>query len=180
MGAGILDAVVTAGNLAGLPPDRSRATVRAPVRAVVQRVARAKVTVGDRVTGAIDAGLLVLLGAGAGDTAADLAYIVDKVVHLRIFPDDAGKMNKSVLDVAGGVLVVSQFTLYGDARQGRRPAFTGALEPTAARTLYEQALAALAQAGVSRVQAGEFAADMAVELVNHGPVTILLDSRKGF
>jgi D-aminoacyl-tRNA deacylase len=150
------------------------------MRAVVQRVSRAKVTVDDRVTGAIDAGLLVLLGAGQGDTASDLAYVVDKIVHLRIFADDAGKMNRSVLDVGGGVLVVSQFTLYGDARQGRRPAFTGALEPTAARALYEQSLTQLRQAGVAQVQAGEFAADMSVELTNDGPVTILLDSRKSF
>ena len=150
------------------------------MRAVVQRVLRAKVTVEGRVTGEIERGLLVLLGAGAGDTAADLAYVVDKVVNLRIFADDAGKMNRSVLDVEGGVLVVSQFTLYGDARQGRRPAFTGALEPVAAKALYEQSLVAIRAAGVSRVEAGEFAADMAIELVNDGPVTILLDSRKGF
>jgi len=133
-----------------------------------------------RVTGAIEQGLLVLLGAGAGDGPTDLAYIVDKIANLRIFPDDAGKMNRSVLDVVGGVLVVSQFTLYGDARQGRRPAFTGALEPVAAKALYEQALIALRGAGVTRVEAGEFAADMKVELVNDGPVTILLDSRKLF
>jgi D-tyrosyl-tRNA(Tyr) deacylase len=138
------------------------------------------VTANTRVTGAIEQGLLVLLGAGAGDGPADLAYIVDKVVNLRIFPDDAGKMNRSVLDVGGGVLVVSQFTLYGDARQGRRPAFTGALEPVAAKALYEQSLAAIRAAGVTRVEAGEFAADMKVELVNDGPVTILLDSRKLF
>ena len=150
------------------------------MRAVVQRVTRARVTVDDRITGEIGHGLLVLLGAGAGDTAADLGYIVDKVAHLRIFADDAGKMNRSVLDVGGGVLVVSQFTLYGDARQGRRPAFTGALEPTAARALCEQAVVGLREAGVARVETGEFAAHMAVELVNDGPVTILLDSRKGF
>jgi len=138
------------------------------------------VTVDTRVTGAIEGGLLVLLGAGAGDTPTDLQYIVDKVVNLRIFADDAGKMNKSVLDVSGGVLVVSQFTLYGDARQGRRPAFTGALEPTSARALYEQSLNLIREAGVTRVEAGEFAADMRVELVNDGPVTILLDSRKLF
>jgi D-tyrosyl-tRNA(Tyr) deacylase len=150
------------------------------MRAVVQRVLRAKVTVDDRVTGSIDQGLLVLLGAGAGDGPTDLAYTVDKIVNLRIFADDAGKMNRSVLDIAGGVLVVSQFTLYGDARQGRRPAFTGALEPVAARDLYEQSLTAIRAAGVLRVEAGEFAADMQVELVNDGPVTILLDSRKGF
>lgn len=150
------------------------------MRAVVQRVSRAKVTVGDRITGAIDHGLLVLLGAGAGDVVADLAYIVDKIVHLRIFADAAGKMNRSVLDVGGGVLVVSQFTLYGDVRQGRRPAFTGALEPVAAKALYEDSLVAIRAAGVTRVEAGEFAADMQVELSNDGPVTILLDSRKGF
>ena len=146
----------------------------------MQRVSRAKVTVGERITGEIEQGLLVLLGAGAGDTAADLQYVVDKIVNLRIFADDAGKMNRSVLDIGGGGLVVSQFTLYGDARQGRRPAFTGALEPVAAKALYEQSLQQIAAAGVKRVQAGEFAADMAVELVNDGPVTILLDSRKGF
>ncbi|MBA3540097.1 MAG: D-tyrosyl-tRNA(Tyr) deacylase [Deltaproteobacteria bacterium] len=150
------------------------------MRAVVQRVTRASVTVGERVTGAIEQGLLVLLGAGAGDDAKDLAYLVDKIVNLRIFADEAGKMNRSVLDVGGGVLVVSQFTLYGDARQGRRPAFTGALEPVAARALYESSFPALRDAGVIRVEAGEFAADMRVELVNDGPVTILLDSRKLF
>lgn len=150
------------------------------MRAVVQRVSRAKVTVEGRVTGEIEAGLLVLLGAGQGDTEADLQYVVDKIVHLRIFADDAGKMNRSVLDVGGGVLVVSQFTLYGDVRQGRRPAFTSALEPVAAKMLYEQSLTQMVRAGVKRVQAGEFAADMQVELVNAGPVTILLDSRKGF
>jgi D-tyrosyl-tRNA(Tyr) deacylase len=150
------------------------------MRAVVQRVNRASVTVGDRVTGAIDAGLLVLLGAGAGDGPTDLSYIVDKIVHLRIFADDAGKMNRSVLDVGGGVLVVSQFTLFGDVRQGRRPAFTGALEPILAKALYLESLDAIRAAGVARVEAGEFAADMRVELVNDGPVTILLDSRKLF
>ena len=150
------------------------------MRAVVQRVSRARVTVAGRVTGAIDHGLLVFLGAGAGDGANDLRYIVEKVANLRIFADDVGKMNRSVLDVGGGVLVVSQFTLYGDARQGRRPAFTGALEPIAARELYDQSLVDLRAAGVIRVEAGEFAADMQVDLANDGPVTILLDSRKLF
>ena len=150
------------------------------MRAVVQRVTRAKVTVEDRVTGQIDHGLLVLLGAGAGDTAEDLRYIVDKIVHMRVFADAAGKMNRSVLDVTGGVLVISQFTLFGDLRQGRRPGFTGALEPVAAKALYEDALTALRAAGIDRVEAGVFAADMAVELVNDGPVTLLLDSRKAF
>lgn len=150
------------------------------MRAVVQRVTSASVRVDGAVVGEIDHGLLVLLGCGAGDGANDLGYIVDKVVNLRIFADDAGKMNRSVLDVGGGILCVSQFTLYGDARQGRRPAFTGALEPVAAKALYEETLAALAKAGVQRVAAGIFAADMAVSLVNDGPVTILLDSRKLF
>ncbi len=150
------------------------------MRAVVQRVSRASVTVEGEVVGAVDAGLLVLLGAGAGDTAEDLQYIVDKIANLRIFPDDAGKMNRSVLDIGGGVLCVSQFTLYGDARRGRRPAFIDALEPVAAKALYEQSLGALAQAGVTRVASGVFGADMKVELLNDGPVTILLDSRKGF
>jgi D-tyrosyl-tRNA(Tyr) deacylase len=150
------------------------------MRAVVQRVTRASVTVAGRVTGAIDQGLLVFLGAGAGDGANDLRYIVEKIANLRVFADDVGKMNRSVLDVQGAVLVVSQFTLYGDARQGRRPAFTGALEPVAARLLYEQSLVALRAAGVIRVEAGEFAADMQVDLANDGPVTILLDSGKLF
>ncbi|HET7501286.1 MAG TPA: D-aminoacyl-tRNA deacylase [Kofleriaceae bacterium] len=150
------------------------------MRAVVQRVTRAKVTVADRITGEIGPGLLVLVGAGAGDTQADLAYTVDKIANLRIFADDGGKMNRSVLDIGGGVLVVSQFTLYGDVRGGRRPAFTGALEPAAARALYEQSLELFRKAGVAHVAAGEFAADMAVELVNDGPVTILIDSRKAF
>ena len=150
------------------------------MRAVVQRVTRASVTVEGRVTGAIERGLLVFLGAGEGDGANDLAYLVDKITHLRIFPDVAGKMNLSVLDIEGAVLVVSQFTLYGDARQGRRPAFTGALEPVAAKALYEQSLVAIRAAGVAHVAAGEFGADMKVDLTNDGPVTILLDSRKLF
>jgi D-aminoacyl-tRNA deacylase len=150
------------------------------MRAVVQRVSRASVTVDGNVVGAIEAGLLVLLGAGSGDTATDLAYLVDKIVNLRIFADDAGKMNRSVLDIGGGVLVVSQFTLYGDARKGRRPAFTDALEPVAAKALYLQSLEALRAAGVTQVAAGVFAADMKVELVNDGPVTLLLDSGKAF
>ncbi len=150
------------------------------MRIVVQRVTEAKVDVDGRTVGAIARGLLVYLSVTHTDTERDADFIADKIVNLRIFPDDAGKMNRSVLDIGGGVLLVSQFTLYGDARQGRRPAFTGALEPAAARALYEQALAALRTAGVQQVAAGEFAADMQVELVNDGPVTILLDSRKLF
>ena len=150
------------------------------MRAVVMRVSRASVTVDTRTTGLIERGLLVLLAAGRGDGPTDLAYVVDKIVNLRIFPDDAGKMNRSVLDIGGGVLVVSQFTLYGDVRSGRRPAFVDALEPAAARALYEQAITAIRAAGVARVETGEFAADMQVDSVNDGPVTILLDSRKLF
>jgi D-tyrosyl-tRNA(Tyr) deacylase len=150
------------------------------MRAVVQRARRGSVTVAGRVVGSIDGGLVVLLGCGAGDGANDLAYLVDKIANLRIFADDAGKMNRSVKDVGGGVLVISQFTLYGDARTGRRPAFTGALEPGAAKALCDQAIDALRAAGVTRVESGEFGADMQLELVNDGPVTILLDSRKLF
>jgi D-tyrosyl-tRNA(Tyr) deacylase len=150
------------------------------VRAVIQRVSRASVTVDGAVVGAIDGGLLVLLGAGQGDEEVDLTYIVDKTVNLRIFPDDEGKMNRSVLDTGGGVLVVSQFTLYGDVRKGRRPAFTDALEPVRARQLYEHSLDRFRAAGVTRVASGIFAADMQVELLNTGPVTILLDSRRSF
>lgn len=150
------------------------------MRSVVQRVLRAQVTVAGEVVGAIDHGLCVLVGAGEGDVSADVTYTVDKLVNLRIFADDDGKMNRSVLDVAGGVLVISQFTLFGDARKGRRPAFTGALEPVAAERLYGEVVAGIRAAGVTRVATGVFRADMAVELVNDGPVTILLDSRKTF
>lgn len=150
------------------------------MRAVIQRVSRACVRVGGEIAGEIDRGLLVLLGAGEGDTAADAELLVDKTANLRIFPDDGGKMNRSVLDIGGHVLAISQFTLYGDCRKGRRPSFVKALEPVAAEALYEQFLAGLAAAGVARVAAGVFGADMNVELVNDGPVTLLLDSRKAF
>lgn len=150
------------------------------MRAVVQRCRRAQVTVEGQVVGAIERGLVVLLGAGKGDGDADLAYVVDKVVNLRIFPDDEGKMNRSVLELGGGVLLVSQFTLYGDTRKGRRPAFVDALEPGPAEALYERAVAAVRTAGVTQVATGVFRADMQVELVNDGPVTILVDSRKQF
>jgi D-tyrosyl-tRNA(Tyr) deacylase len=150
------------------------------MRAVVQRCRRAQVTVDGQVVGAVEQGLLVLVGAGKGDGDADVAYIADKIVGLRIFPDADGKMNLSVLDVGGGVLLVSQFTLFGDVRKGRRPAFIDALEPVAAEALYERTVAAVRAAGVTRVATGVFRADMQVELVNDGPVTILLDSRKSF
>jgi D-tyrosyl-tRNA(Tyr) deacylase len=150
------------------------------VRAVVQRVTRASVTVDDQVVGEIGPGLCVLVGCGTGDGPADVALIADKLVNLRIFEDDAGKMNRSVLETGGGVLLVSQFTLYGDARKGRRPAFIDALEPIAAEQLCDAVVAAVRAAGVAKVATGVFRADMAVALVNDGPVTILLDSRKQF
>jgi len=150
------------------------------MRAVVQRVKRASVSVDGERTGAIGRGLCVLLGAGDGDDERDVAYMVDKVANLRIFPDEAGKMNRSVLDVGGGVLAVSQFTLYGDARKGRRPSFVHALEPARAEELYQQFVADLRRAGVAEVGTGVFRAMMEVEILNDGPVTILLDSAKQF
>ena len=150
------------------------------MRAVIQRCRRASVTVAGAVVGAIDHGLVVLLGAGKGDGDDDLGYVVDKLVNLRIFADDDGKMNRSVLDVGGGVLLISQFTLYADVRKGRRPAFLDALEPGPAEALYQRAVAAVRAAGVAQVATGVFRADMQVELVNDGPVTIMLDSRKLF
>jgi D-tyrosyl-tRNA(Tyr) deacylase len=149
------------------------------MRVVVQRVKRAQVTVGGEVVGRVGQGLLVLLGAGQGDGPADVDYLVEKVVGLRVFEDDAGKMNRALLDCGGGLLVVSQFTLYGDCRHGRRPSFTAALEPTAAAALCER-FAAQARARGVAVETGRFGAMMDVELVNDGPVTLLLDSRKAF
>ena len=149
------------------------------MRAVVQRVTSARVTVGDRVTGEISAGLLVLLGVEQGDGPADVQYVAAKIRDLRIFPDDDGKMNRSVLDCQGAVLVVSQFTLAGDARNGRRPSFASAAPPQIARALYEDVVRELSASGL-RVETGEFQAMMQVALVNDGPVTILLDSRKTF
>lgn len=149
------------------------------MRAVVQRVTSAKVTVGERTTGQIGPGLLVLLGVESGDGPSDLQYIASKIRELRIFPDAAGKMNRSVLDAQGSVLVVSQFTLSGDARNGRRPSFASAASPEVARALYEGVVRELTAAGLV-VETGEFQAMMQVALVNDGPVTILLDSRKTF
>lgn len=149
------------------------------MRAVVQRVTSARVTVGDRVTGEIGAGLLVLVGVERGDGPADVQYISSKIRDLRIFPDDAGKMNLSVVDRRGGVLVVSQFTLAGDARNGRRPSFASAATPQMAKALYEDVVRELSAGGLE-VATGEFQAMMQVALVNDGPVTILLDSRKLF
>lgn len=149
------------------------------MRAVVQRVTRASVSVDGAVTGEIGPGLMVLLGVGQGDGPSDVATIADKVANLRIFDDAAGQMNRSVLDVGGAVLVVSQFTLYGDARNGRRPGYTAAARPEEANPLYERVVEALRAAGLT-VATGVFRTTMEVALVNHGPVTILLDSRKLF
>jgi D-tyrosyl-tRNA(Tyr) deacylase len=135
--------------------------------------------VSGRECGRIDDGLLVYLGIGEGDAEVDLRYIADKVMHLRIFPDEKGKMNRSVLDTSKELLVVSQFTLYGDARAGRRPSYSSAAEPEAARLMYERFLEALNAEGLT-VQTGEFAARMEVRYLNDGPVTILLDSRRLF
>ena len=149
------------------------------MRAVIQRVTSARVTVGDRVTGQIAAGLLVLLGVDQSDGPSDVQYIAAKIRDLRIFADDAGKMNLSVLDRSGAVLVVSQFTLSGDARNGRRPSFATAAPPQIAKALYEDVVRELTVSGLG-VATGEFQAMMQVALVNDGPVTILLDSRKTF
>lgn len=149
------------------------------MRAVVQRVSRARVVVEGRVSGEIGLGLAVLLGVGREDGEADARFLADKVAGLRIFEDAAGKMNLAAADVGGGVLVVSQFTLLGDARKGNRPSFTEAAPPEAANALYERFCARLRERGLP-VATGVFRASMAVELVNEGPVTILLDSRKLF
>lgn len=149
------------------------------MRAVVQRVSRAKVTVSDWTAGEIGLGLLVLLGVGQNDTEADAIYLAEKIAGLRIFEDDDGKMNRSVLDSGGSVLAVSQFTLYGDVRRGKRPSFDAAAPPDPARRLYEFFVERLRAAGV-RCETGRFQEMMQVELVNEGPVTILLDSSKTF
>jgi D-tyrosyl-tRNA(Tyr) deacylase len=149
------------------------------MRAVAQRVSRASVTVDGRVTGEIGPGLMILLGVGREDTSTVAASMAEKLANLRIFEDDQGKMNRSLLDVKGAALVVSQFTLYGDARGQRRPSFITAAPPEKAKTLYEEFTAAMQGLGVS-VAAGIFQTMMSVELVNEGPVTILLDSDKTF
>jgi D-aminoacyl-tRNA deacylase len=149
------------------------------MRAVLQRVSRARVTVDGTVTGEIGAGLMILLGVGRDDTAATASSMAEKCANLRIFEDDQGKMNRSLLEVKGSALVVSQFTLYGDARGQRRPSFIAAAPPELAKALYEEFCAALRKLGVT-VATGIFQAMMSVELVNEGPVTILLDSGKAF
>lgn len=145
------------------------------MRALVQRVTQAKVEVDGTVTGEINAGLLVLLGASRLDAPSDADYLAEKIVQLRIFADDAGKMNRSLLETGGALLVVSQFTLYGDCRKGRRPSFDQAAPPDQARALYEHFVAA-ARRLCPRVETGVFQAHMAVSLVNDGPVTLIVES----
>jgi len=149
------------------------------MRAVIQRVSRAKVTVNGETTGEIANGLLVLLGVATGDTNADADYLAEKIIGLRIFEDQDGKMNLSVADTAGALLVVSQFTLYGDVRRGKRPSFDAAAPPQQARELYEYFVEKIRTAGRT-CETGRFQEMMQVELVNEGPVTILLDSAKAF
>jgi D-tyrosyl-tRNA(Tyr) deacylase len=149
------------------------------MRAVIQRVTRAKVTVNGETTGEIGKGLLVLLGVATGDTDADADYLAQKTIGLRIFEDQDDKMNLSVADTAGAVLVVSQFTLYGDVRRGKRPSFDAAAPPQEARRLYEYFVEKIRAASLT-CETGRFQEMMQVELVNEGPVTILLDSTKAF
>lgn len=149
------------------------------MRAVVQRVSQGSVTVAGDITGEVGIGYVVLLGVGQGDTEADADYLAEKIANLRVFEDAEGKMNRSVLDVGGGALVVSQFTLYGDARKGRRPSFTDAAPPDEGKRLYDYFCDKLAGYAIP-VARGIFQASMSVALVNEGPVTILLDSRRGF
>jgi D-tyrosyl-tRNA(Tyr) deacylase len=149
------------------------------MRAVVQRVKSATVSVGEDRIASIGRGLVVFLGVGKEDDTGDVEYLVGKIPHLRIFQDEGEKFNRSLLDVGGEVLVVSQFTLFGDCRKGRRPSFTDAADPEGARNLYDHFVSRLREEGM-RVQAGRFQAMMMVDVVNEGPVTLLLDSRKGF
>lgn len=149
------------------------------MRACVQRVSRAQVDIAGETVGAIERGLLVLLGVGHGDVQDDVDYLVEKIVGLRIFEDEAGKMNLALADVGGAMLVVSQFTLWGDVRRGKRPSFTDAAPPEIAVPLYEAFVAAVRNRGITTAT-GRFREHMAVSLVNDGPVTLLLDSGKQF
>ena len=146
------------------------------MRAVVQRVTNADVKIDGRVNGKIDDGLLVLLGVGNGDTEEDMKYIADKIIKLRIFSDENDKMNLSLEDVGGSMLVISQFTLYGDCSHGRRPYFGNAMEPVSANEMYEKFVAYIREQGI-HTETGEFGADMKVTLTNDGPVTIILESK---
>jgi D-tyrosyl-tRNA(Tyr) deacylase len=149
------------------------------MRAVIQRVRRANVVIDGVTTAAIEGGLLLFVGVANEDGPADVEYIVNKARDLRVFPDDQGRMNRSVADTGGAVLVVSQFTLHADCRKGRRPSFDAAAPGPLARALYEDVVRGLRSSGLP-VSTGTFQADMGVELVNDGPVTLLLDSRRGF
>ena len=146
------------------------------MRAVVQRVTNADVKIDGRVNGKIDDGLLVLLGVGNGDTEEDMKYIADKIIKFRIFSDENDKMNLSLEDVGGSMLVISQFTLYGDCSHGRRPYFGNAMEPVSANEMYEKFVAYIREQGI-HTETGEFGADMKVSLTNDGPVTIILESK---
>lgn len=146
------------------------------MRAVLQRVSHASVVVDDQTIGQIGKGLLVLLGVGQGDTAADLQYVLEKTINLRIFPDQDDKMNLSLLDIQGALLVVSQFTLYGDTRKGRRPSFVSAMEPSTAAKMVDEFVEKARQLGIE-VATGQFGANMNVSLTNQGPVTIIIDSK---
>lgn len=147
------------------------------MRAVVERVSRASVSVNGEIIGKTDKGFLVLLGVGDGDTYEDLKYIAEKVMGLRVFSDENDKMNLSIRDIGGSILAISQFTLYGDCRKGRRPNFTSAMEPKTAERMYNDFVGILRDNGIE-TQTGKFGADMQVELVNDGPVTLILDSSK--
>jgi D-tyrosyl-tRNA(Tyr) deacylase len=145
------------------------------MRVVIQRVSEASVSVNGTITGAIQHGLLILVAVREGDDHRALDFLAEKIIHVRIFPDDEGKMNRSVIDIGGGILVVSQFTLYGDCRKGRRPSFIGAANPAFAEEVYNQFVQRLKATGIP-VQTGVFAADMKVSLTNDGPVTLIIDS----
>lgn len=149
------------------------------MRAVVQRVTRASVSVDNQIVGKIDKGIVILLGVGNGDNLEDAKYLAEKCVNLRIFSDDDGKMNLSLLDVGGEALIISQFTLYGDCRRGRRPSYSDSAAPDVAKELYEKFIELVQSYGV-HVETGIFAADMLVEIHNDGPVTLLVDSKKVF
>ncbi len=146
------------------------------MRVLLQRVSQASVQVGDQITGAGGTGLLLLVGIGPADDEAVLTRMAEEIVQLRIFPDEQGKMNRSLLDVEGDIVAVSQFTLFADTRKGRRPSFIGAAPPEQASRLFDEFVALLKQAGAKRVETGQFGAHMEVSLVNDGPVTIWLDS----
>jgi len=148
------------------------------MRVLLQRVSSGSVTIAGSVAGSIETGFVLLVGFAPTDTAAEVEWMADKVVGLRLFPDDEGKMNRDLAEAGGGLLVISQFTLYGDASKGRRPSFIGAARPETAIPLYEQFLAALRTRGAT-VASGEFGADMAVALVNDGPVTLMLEREHG-